>query len=193
MHRRLESSINQLRQVQKDLRKELLGRDTKTDPDEPWDLDAYLKDPQTSWRIDCLCSWREALYVQNPHSRDYCDWLKPFVVHTAFQGRSCVEFWMNDVLEDNVRRNRITALVAYYQLHRKITHGNPFDQNHASNLLDVDYFFTCDRAFYEALSDARSHFTNAGEPVFLVREYDSVVEQLRAIFGARAPQRNTSP
>jgi hypothetical protein len=80
-----------------------------------------------------------------------------------------------------VQRNRLTGLIRYYQLRHKITHGNARDQLHANYLLDVDLFFTADRAFHAILVEVvEKHLVGAAHPILLNRSAPSVLTELHA-------------
>ena len=87
-----------------------------------------LRDPEVYWRFESLSTWHAAIVVRSKVSRDYADWLDPFLKNGAFEDPSYERFWLHDASANNLPLNRLTGLVAFYQLKRKITHGNAADQ-----------------------------------------------------------------
>ncbi len=141
-------------------------------------------DPEVFWRVDCFMVWFNALVRRTCASRDYADWLDPYVREDSFGDPSYPEFWLEEVAAENVPRNRLTGLVAYYQEHHKITHGNPGDQLHANNLLDVDVLCTADRAFFDILTKVTARYLGGvARPVLLDRQAPSALGELRAALG----------
>lgn len=139
----------------------------------------HLDDPENYWRIDCLLSWFNAIELRTQSSRDYADYLCPYIKEHAFSDRSYLSFWTEDVQKENVILNRIQGLVSYYQLSFKITHGNAYDQLHAGYLLDVDKMLTADRAFFGVLSKlVANHHLGGAQPILVDRQADSFLEQL---------------
>ena len=83
--------------------------------------------------------------------------------------------------------NRVTGLVAYYQLKQKINHGNAADQIHATSWFFCDLFITADSGFYEAISRlvAEQHYPGHALPVFVDRAASSFASQLDALLKDR--------
>lgn len=145
-----------------------------------------IDDAETYWRADCLLVWQEAIMKRNPASRDYTDWLVPYVKPEAFGSRSYVDFWLRDVDADALPRNRMLGLVSHYQTRRKITHGNSIDLNHASAALGVKYLLTADKAFYEVLAEVLGKHYGKGHSALLVdRTRTSALEAIRAALLSR--------
>ena len=190
--RDFEGGISGQRQFQKTLREHRLrGRSALqllqlTKPTETAVVsDADFRDPEMYWRADCLMAWYQALVARSPASRDYADWLDPYVKEAAFNDPTYTRFWLQDVRAENVPRNRLVSLVTYYQMHHKIAHGNAEDQIHAGNLLDVDLFFTADRAYYAVLLEVvNRHFTGIARPLLLDRRAPSALGALSAALSA---------
>jgi len=139
-----------------------------------------ITDPEMYWRHMCLRVWYTALVDKVRGMKDYSDWLSPYIKDNCFRDPSYIDFWMKDVMAENVPYNRIVGLFMYYQsLHHKITHGNPGDQNHVGQLLDVDYFVTADRAFYDDMVTTTTlHCPNVGHPLLLNRSAPSACEEI---------------
>jgi hypothetical protein len=153
------------------------------------DLD--LNDPEMYWRASSLMVWHSALAIRTPASRDYADWLSPYVKEDAFSEPTYFEFWLEDVKAENVPRNRLMGLVRYYQLRRKITHGNARDQLHANHLLDADVFFTADQAFYACLVEVvEKHLVGPARPILLNRSAQSALGELSGALGGQLSKRS---
>jgi hypothetical protein len=156
---------------------QLLQANKRTETEVVSDVD--LCDPEMFWRADCLMAWHNALVIRSPASRDYADWLDPYIKEAAFNDPTYKRFWLQDIRAEKVPRNRLVSMVTYYQMHHKIAHGNAEDQIHAGNLLDVDLFFTADRAYHTVLLEVVSrHFTNVARPVLLDRRAPSALSEL---------------
>jgi hypothetical protein len=140
-------------------------------------VDAY-------WRSNCLSAWSAAIVNRIPSSRDYFDWLDPYLKKDALKSEEHGDFWFQDVEASDVPRNCLTSLTSYYQLEAKITHGNGADQLHANHLLDVDHFFTADRAFHGVLLKAATHFPEVAKVHLIDRGAPTCVEQIQAALAA---------
>lgn len=137
-------------------------------------------DPEIRWRFECLSTWHNAIVMRVPESRDYADWLLPFLREGAFEHPDYAKFWLEEVEAKRVPKNRICGLVNFYQKEYKITHGNPADQIHASNLLDADVFITADKSFHAVLMKiVKKHFPSRSRPILLNRGAKSALEELR--------------
>lgn len=157
----------------------LLGFDSSQNLISNFNLD--LDQPEIFWRVDCLMAWHNALALKATASRDYADWLQPYVKTEAFSDSTYADFWINDVSAKNVPYNRLTALVAYYQTKYKVTHGNSQDQIHANHLLDVDVFFTADKTFHKVLVDiVNNHYRERTVPILINRGASSALEEISA-------------
>ncbi|MHB8996167.1 MAG: hypothetical protein ACYC63_13050 [Armatimonadota bacterium] len=144
-----------------------------------------LSDPEAYWRMNCLQVWHEAIVRRVEASRDYADWLGPFLKEGAFTDvKSYSSFWMCEARGEALRRNRISGLVDYYQLDGRVTHGNAGDQLHAVHLLDVDAFITADRPFHDVLLNVIPHEDRAARVALLKRNEPSVTEELRRILNS---------
>jgi hypothetical protein len=145
-------------------------------------LEGNFLEPDLFWRIECLITWFEAISKKIPESRDYADWLLPYIRDNAFGAPTYPDFWLNRVKEKNVPRNRMSSLVYLYQMKYKVTHGNSNDQEHACHVFDVDVFLTADKAFYKTLEWAIPHFTDTAKITFIDRRAPSPFEEItRAI------------
>jgi len=138
-----------------------------------------LLNPEIHWRAECILIWYQALIARSPTSRDYVDWLEPFVKKDAFKDPTYHDFWLHDVKAETVPLNRLMGLVGDYQTDHKITHGNAQDQIHAGNLLNADLFLTADRAYHAVLGDVVTHhYPEVKCPVLLDRNAPSALEAL---------------
>lgn len=191
-----EAGVVNSRNVQKTLKQRLMENDINlafVSFTKSGDVDRVIADdmldPEIFWRINNLLAWFEAIAKRSPSSRDYADWLLPYIRDDAFKTRtaSYSDFWMKQIREEKVPKNRITALVDFYQLKHKITHGNAGDQMHACHMLDVDVFITADKAYYEVLCDVKNHFTNCAKVVFLKRGATSALSELKSVLETSLP------
>lgn len=180
-----ESGMSATKQLQKELRSSALKGSSN------WSLGQLrgsalqsianldLDDPETFWRIDCLLHWFNAIELRKQASRDYADYLCPFLKQHAFADDSYLTFWTEDVLGEHVTRNRIQGLVNFYQLSFKISHGNAYDQLHAGYLPDVDLLLTADRGFFGVLSKLLDHHKIDGaKPILIERQAPSLLDQI---------------
>lgn len=191
-----EEGVTYSKLVQKTLKQRLLENDlqlslvsqTKDDLISEILTDNLL-DADLFWRVNNLLSWFEAISRRSPSSRDYADWLLPYIRDNAFKTRtlSYSDFWMKQVREEKVPKNRITALVDFYQMKHKITHGNAGDQMHACHMLDVDVFATADKAYYQVLREVKNHFTNCANVVFLKRGAESAIDEIKNALASQEP------
>jgi hypothetical protein len=151
-------------------------------------LRVEIGDPEIYWRWECLQVWYNALELGMPASRDYADWLRPYLRRGCFRDRSYTSFWLSEAMSDALPLNRLTGLVAFYQLQQKITHGNAADQLHATRWLTSDMFVTADRAFHEILTAvATHHFPNRPHPVLVNRSASTMSDQLESLLASWRP------
>lgn len=142
-------------------------------------FEGNLNDPDFYWRSENLILWNEAIINRIPESRDYADWLMPYISENAFLSPSYPHFWMEAVRAHKVNKNRISSLVSYYQLKHKVTHGNPGDQMHACHLLDSDLFFTADKSYYHVLQETCAHFSDHATIILLDRSNISALDEIK--------------
>jgi hypothetical protein len=139
-------------------------------------------DPEVFWRVDGLMAWYNAIEGKHPSSRDYHDWLAPYIKPGSFRDPSYQSFWLQEISGDAMPLNKLVGLVSFYQLSHKVTHGNAADQLHAGHWLRDDLFFTADSAFYSVLMQiADAHFKRRPKPVFIDRQAPSCVKQVEPI------------
>jgi hypothetical protein len=147
-------------------------------PNQP-PVSVNLSNPEVAWRVDGLIVWYKAIVQSVAASRDYADWLSPYLKAGSFADASYVSFWLSDASAETMPLNRLTGLVSFYQLQQKVTHGNAEDQLHANRWLLSDLFFTADRAFHNVLSSlVELHFPSYPKPIFLDRSARSCVDQV---------------
>lgn len=141
-----------------------LGKTTVIQPDKELTADEY-------WRYECMMVWFNAIARKNKESRDYADWLLPYLKDDVFLGPTYQKFWAEEVDPVKVTKNRIVALTGYYQMLYKLSPGNAGDQIHASILTDVDLFITADKRFYRVLNTiVAHHYPSIGKPLLISRE-----------------------
>lgn len=185
--RDFESGVNNIRHFQQDLRQELRKRTAEFTLLTPHGeaLGVAVEDPEVFWRFDCLQVWYNAIEVRSPSSRDYADWLGPYLRSGCFRDPSYSSFWFKEVDSNALPLNRLTGLVAFYQLQNKITHGNAADQLHANHWLRSDLFVTADRAFHEILTDVAIHYPNRPRAALIDRSATSASVQLERLLSSR--------
>ena len=180
-HRDSENGIASQSTFQKWLKKE--GKDSKSRITMQlgrfkWDVD--YSDAEQAWRSDCLMVWYHAIVMQNPSSRDYFDWLDPYLIEDAFYDSSYPQFWLRDVKAERVPYSRVTGLAAFYQLEHKITHGNAIDVLHASKMLSSDVFLTADRGLFHVLGSIGLHFNGGiAKPALVNQSSVTAVDGIR--------------
>jgi hypothetical protein len=182
--RDFERGVAQSRHVQKELRKDVLGRrsDFRLLGPSGAVLPVNGADPEVYWRVECLQVWHNAIEAGTPASRDYADWLGPHLRPGCLRDNSYAEFWLTEVASEAMPLNRLVGLVDFYQLGKKISHGNAVDRLHAGNWLRSDLFVTADRSFYEVLVQVGTHhYPGRPLPVLVERSGASLVSQLEAL------------
>jgi hypothetical protein len=183
--RDFEAGVQQQRQAQREARQLRLKDASQlvlTDLRQPAaEHTINLDDPEDYWRLDCFWAWYNALVKKNPASRDYADWLEPFIKPGSFNSPEYAGFWFREVRPEYVALNRPSGLLSYYQVGQKVEHGNAVDQSHSAYFLRCQLFVTCDRRFASALTSCATHFEQPGAKLrFLERARDSVVGQLES-------------
>jgi hypothetical protein len=58
------------------------------------------------WRFDCLLVWFNAIVKRMKASRDYADWLLPYLKDDAFRRSTYHRFWLEEVDQTRVAKNR---------------------------------------------------------------------------------------
>ena len=133
---------------------------------------ATLDDPDSFWRLECWMAYSGALVHRHPATVGLADWLGPVLKLHLVTAEDLFLFWTRDVGAEEVPRSHWSGLVAYGQLHGKISHGNPSDQQHAAHALTWDAFVTADRHFVSALETARRYYPR---PVAKILYWDRTV------------------
>jgi hypothetical protein len=186
--RDFEGGVSHNRQTQQGLRQELRKQQAEFTLVTPHgeSLSVELGDPEIYWRFDCLQVWYNAIERCSPASRDYADWLGPYLRSGSFRDHSYASFWLTEVTSDALPLNRLTGLIAFYQLQKKITHGNAVDQLHAGHWLTSDLFVTADRAFHDILSNvATNHYPSRPKPALIDQSATSATTQLEGFLSRR--------
>ena len=135
-------------------------------------------DPAVFWRLDNLIAW---LNTVNNQSREYFDWLAPYLKLCAFRDPSYPSFWLLEVTPEEVPLCRLRGLVSFYQMEFRPTHGNLSDQLHAGHWLSSDLFMTADDILHKVLTKiADAHIPERPKPVLVHRDVASCVDQVEA-------------
>jgi hypothetical protein len=182
--RDFEEGVSHSRHSQKELRQDVLNRQSDfalVSPDGAV-FPVDVTDPEVYWRVDCLQVWYNAIEGRNPASRDYADWIDPYVRPGCFRNSSYESFWLREAVSEAMPLNRLCGLVAFYQLRKKISHGNAADQLHAGHWLRSDLFVTADRAFHEILTDvATAHNSDRPASAIVERSAASIIPQMERL------------
>jgi len=143
-----------------------------------------LNDPEQAWRVNCLQVWHNAVVNRVPASRDYVDYLGPYLRPEAFKDdRKTADFWLREVDSTRMPLNRSSGLAHYFQLEHKISHGNPCDTLHACYLLNVEVFVTADTAFAKVLKEVQRCVSGRAQIVRIRRGTASTLKELERIWG----------
>ena len=140
-----------------------------------------ITDPGMFWRVEGLQVWHNAIEIKHPASRDYADWLRPYLRARCFRDESYSSFWLTEASSQALPLNRLTSLISFYQLRHKISHGNSADQLHGGHWLRSEFFLTADRAFHEVLTDVAPHFPERPMPFLIRRSDPSFAKQLEKL------------
>src|ERR1017187_2377110 len=177
-----EGGVQRGRNFQKNLRRELPNPELRVTLTTPavTALPVDMTNPEVYWRVESLQSWYNAIEHHSPASRDYDDWLGPYLRPGCFRDPTYHSCWLTEVRNEALPLNRLTGLVSFYQLQQKITHGNAEDRLHATHWFASDLFITADRAFHDVLTTtATNHYPNRPLPVLIDRSGNSVAAQLQ--------------
>lgn len=142
-------------------------------------ISGEILEPETFWRIDSLMVYHAAIVQRFKPSRDYADWLLPYIREDAFRSPTYSNFWVEQIKSAKVPKNMMSSLVSFYQMKYKITHGNPNDQIHACHLTDVDVFFTADKPFYKILEQVIPHFAQTSKVMLIDRGAPSAFGEIK--------------
>ena len=179
-----EHAIVTQRQFQKELREIRSLNSVSISVQNPLSqaVECNLADPEVFWRVESLVVWYNAIEGRKPSSRDYFDWLAPYLKPGSFKDPSYHSFWLHEASGEEMPLNKLVGLVNFYQLEHKVTHGNAADQLHACHWLRQDLFLTADSAFHNVLAQiANVHFPRTPKPVFIDRQGSSCVTQVESI------------
>jgi len=139
-------------------------------------------DPEIFWRIEGLIVWYNAIEMLHPSSRDYADWLLPYINKGVFKDPSYDILWLSEIDSRKAPLNRLIGLISFYQLEHKISHGNAADQLHAGHWFSSDLFITADVAFYKVLSRvADVHYQDHSKPLLIDRSAGYCVDQVESL------------
>jgi hypothetical protein len=85
------------------------------------------------------------------------DWVGAYVNLSKLRAEreDFTRFWIEDVDRANVPRNWLRCAVRVAQAYRKITPGNPADEQHSAYLFACDLFLSADRRYIETLKFVR--------------------------------------
>jgi hypothetical protein len=117
-----------------------------------------LRDAEQAWRITCLTAWHAAIVERRPSSRDYLDYLGPYLTTEAFRDKQdAASFWLAEVDGARMKLNRAVGLAQHFQVFRKLQASNAGDIIHAAYLLEAEVLLTADRRFEFGLERCCRH------------------------------------
>ena len=147
-------------------------------------------DPEEFWRADNVVMWSNALggYEASSGMRYF---VLPYIRDPSAYARSdeFADFWLKEVSALEVPKSRLGALIDFYQARHKYESGHTLDGNHAKYALDVDHFFSADKAFVEVLVNASRHFSSFAKIHEVDRNAPSFVTQLRKLLASMPTSR----
>ncbi|WP_159080521.1 hypothetical protein [Nocardia suismassiliense] len=148
-------------------------------------------DPIEAWRLDSrMVFWQQLVEVVSraPFTAEdttFADWVGAYVDLAAVRSDPIdfTRFWFEEVALAAVPRQWIRWAVDTVQTDRKVTGGNPADQQHSSYLLDCDVFLSADAAFVAVLQAVREDAPFSLAEPRLVRGDRTIpiMERLRAV------------
>lgn len=106
------------------------------------------------WKQDNICFFYNLYLTQyKEEGKGYRFFLDNMVDMTSlFSDKEKVQyFWKNNASPDKLPRNWTRCMVRFLQQYKKIIASNPFDEMIASNLINVDFFYTTDKKYYDIL------------------------------------------
>jgi hypothetical protein len=113
-----------------------------------------ITDAEQAWRICCLTAWHAAIVERQQSSRDYLDYLGPYLKKEAFRDmKDAASFWLTEVDGARTRLNRAVGLAQHFQVSRRLQASNAGDVIHAAYLLEAEVLVTADRRFELVLKD----------------------------------------
>jgi len=138
---------------------------------------------ESYWRYSCMEVWGSALGKGVPESRDYDDWVAPFIRRRPIKGEDWAEFWMIDVDPNALLRNRLTSIVEFFQHTETVTSGNAADMLHANHVMDCDLLVTADKAFFRVLKKALEYMSLSCSVRLIDRSKKSALSELQTLLG----------
>lgn len=109
------------------------------------------------WRVVNLHYYRKQLLNYSlpigHNGRTVVDWCEAWINIPEFlkdEAAFC-QFWLEQVETKNMPRNWLRCAVRLLQPFRKISEGNPYDEQHSAYLVNTEIFYTCDRRYYQTL------------------------------------------
>ncbi|MGA7669712.1 MAG: hypothetical protein WBW04_04780 [Nitrolancea sp.] len=140
----------------------------------------YETDEEKYWRTSSLSVWSNALVLRLPASRDYADWVAPYVDTRLLREPDYSRFWLHEVKARNMPRNHITCLAEFFQLDHKIdAGGNSEDSLHAGYILESDVFLTADRRFFSVLETIKARHPKSARVRVIDRGASSALAEIK--------------
>ncbi|MGY1748839.1 hypothetical protein [Modestobacter sp. SYSU DS0511] len=133
--------------------------------------------PIAAWRLETrdqlahsLLSLRARGALGGPKNT-FADWVGAYVDLDRLAGDlpGFSRLWLEEVESGEVLRSWLRRTLEVVQLRRKVTHGNPVDNQHAAYLPDCDVFITRDKAYAAVLGEVAAAAPRAVGQVRLLR------------------------
>ncbi len=136
---------------------------SKGDAAKDLDVPGWNGAPVEAWRWEsATLFWHQLVTVVdwsllNSGDTTFADWIGAYANLTAVRSDQAEfnRFWLTDAERDALPREWLRWAVRTVQLTRKVTNGNPADEQHSAYLVDCDLFLTADRSFCEVLEIVR--------------------------------------
>jgi hypothetical protein len=154
-------------------------------------LAGWSGEPVEAWRAVCRdFYWYQlvsshALAVLSRRDTTTADWVGAYVnLRRLHSDRAeFTKFWLEDVRAEALPREWLRWAVNLLQADRKVTSGNPVDEQHSSYLVDCDLFLSADGPYVSLLAEVREDAPfSFAEPRLVSGDRDvSVIERISAV------------
>ena len=140
------------------------------------------------WRLGNLYYYKKYLaydFLPKGHEmRTVADWCEPWINIRKFlrnERRYC-EFWLEEVEISHMQRHWLRWAIRAIQPLRKISDGNPYDEQHSAYLIGTDVFYTCDRRYYDCLTVIYDdHMVNMARPVLIKADMNKALQRVEDV------------
>ena len=140
---------------------------------------------EAHWRERWGASTWSALMKGDRMVLDVREWLEPYVLTNRLNPESWLRFWLVEADAGALAVRRVQGLTAYCQAEvGRITAGNAGDISHAGYALEVKFFLTADKAFYDVLEMiAQQPNVGIAKPLLIDRVADDICAEIRSSLG----------